>query len=191
MSRVELIVLKSAQTPLVIDEYLQWAKYKIEPIVEQYKLVTVEQVVDEFKQLKVTTNTVGISIATIVLVMIIGKVLGLAAPAAAKEKPKKKKKRELKAKMANRQIQAVLDFVELVYVPQIDEYILNYKELSDEDVSYKYNYFEEMLLKELMKLDEIDVIGNDVLRENRRKVIKFIQDHQRRLDKFKREVGFQ
>lgn len=190
MSRVEQTVLKTALAPLVIDHYLQWAKNKIEPIVEQYKLVTMEQVVDEFKLLKVTKNTIGVSIATVILVMIIGKVLGLAAPAAAPQKPKKKKKRELKAKMANRQIQAVLDFVELVYVPQIDEYILNYKQLSDEDVSYKYNYFEEMLLKELMKLDEIDVIGNEVLRENRRKVIKFIQDHQRRLDKFKREVGF-
>ncbi|SLA20934.1 BAG domain [Mycobacteroides abscessus subsp. abscessus] len=46
-----------------------------------------------------------------------------------------------------------------------------------------------MLLKELVKLDGIDVTGNDILRENRKKVIKFIQDHQKRLDKFKRDIS--
>ena len=93
-----------------------------------------------------------------------------------------------KAQKANRQIQEILDYVELTYVPEIDKFIETYKELSSEDVEYKFNYFEEMLLKELMKLDAIDVTSNEILRDNRRKVIKFIQDHQKRLDKFKKKL---
>lgn len=179
----------AASTGPLLDDYLHMAQQKLEPIVEQYRHALVAQVLDELKQFKVTPLTVGVAI-TVALMFVVARCAGLGAEPAAAQKPKKKKKKVSKAQMANRQIQAVLDFVELVYVPQIDSYILNYKQLSQDDITYKYNYFEEMLLKELMKLDEVEVTGNDILRENRRKVIKFIQDHQKRLDKFRLEVGF-
>ncbi|ODV78987.1 BAG domain-containing protein [Suhomyces tanzawaensis NRRL Y-17324] len=103
---------------------------------------------------------------------------------------KKAKKRLTKAQKANKFIQEILDNVESTFVPEIDEYIENYQSLKSEDVQYKYNYFNEMLLKEIMKLDGVEVGDNEVLRTNRKKVIKFIQDHQKRLDKFKKEVKF-
>ena len=151
----------------------------------QYKSVTYvqgltkDEIVSDITQLKVTPITVAITITSLTSIILLAKSL-TSKPA----KPTKKKKRLTKAQKANRDIQQILDFVEGTYVPQIDEYIENYQD--EDDVEYKYKYFEEMLLKEVMKLDSIDVVGNDVLKVNRKKVVKFIQDHQRRLDAFKK-----
>lgn len=99
----------------------------------------------------------------------------------------KKKKKPTKAQRVNKEIQKVLDHVEETYVPQIDKFIEEYASLTDQNKEYKFSYYQEMLLKELMKLDGIDVAGNDILRENRRTVIRFIQEHQSRLDKFRKD----
>lgn len=141
--------------------------------------LTKDEIISDITQLKVTPITVAITITSLTTILLLAKSL-TSKPA----KPTKKKKRLTKAQKANRDIQQILDFVEGTYVPQIDEYIENYQ--AEDDVEYKYKYFEEMLLKEVMKLDSIDVVGNDVLKVNRKKVVKFIQDHQRRLDAFKK-----
>ncbi|KAJ8142002.1 hypothetical protein OY671_004837 [Metschnikowia pulcherrima] len=91
-------------------------------------------------------------------------------PKTAKSKSKSKKKKQSKASKANNEIQRILDFVAETRIDSIS-----------------ISTLEEMLLKELMALDDVDVNGNDVLRNNRKKVIRFIQDHQKRLDVFKNE----
>lgn len=183
----------------IVDQLGQWAREaevvaaKGRDVLESYyheiANSNVDVVVDDFKNLKLTPATVGLTVTSITVLFVVQRLLFSSAPKApAAKKPKKKK--ISKAQKANKQIQAILDDVESNFIPDIDDYIVNYQKLSDEDVTYKYKYFEEMLLKELMKLDGIDVTGNEILRENRRKVIKFIQDHQKRLDRFKKEVGF-
>lgn len=142
--------------------------------------LTKDDIINDLSQLKVTPITVAIALTSVTTLALLSRSL------ASKPKPTKKKKRLTKAQKANRDIQQILDYVEGTYVPQIDEYIETYQQLNEEDVEYKYKYFEEMLLKEVMKLDSIDVVGNDVLKVNRKKVVKFIQDHQKRLDAFKK-----
>lgn len=149
---------------------------------------TQEQLLGDLRLLKITPATVTlalISVPTLYLASLLFST-GTKQQQGAK-KSKSKKKKQSKAQKANVEIQRILDFVEETYVPQIDSYIENYASLSEEDKLYKYKYFEEMLLKELMNLDDVDVLGSDVLRDNRKKVIRFIQDHQRRLDLFKKE----
>lgn len=148
---------------------------------------SMDDYVRDFSAFKVSALTVSATVTAVVGLLTLGSLL---SGSMEKKTKKPKKKKQSRAQKVNHEIQEILDFVEETYVPQIDEYLQNYTELKEEDVEYKYKYFEEMLLKELMKLDGIDVSGNDVLRDNRKKVIKFVQDHQRRLDKFKREVQF-
>ena len=166
----------------------------IEPYVNALKNVSTDDIVSDFSNLKVTPITVSLSITAFTTLFILGRILGSSgqqgrSKSSKKNQKKRSKKKLTKAQKANEDIQSILDFVEETYVPEIDEYLENYKTLKEDDLEYKYNYFEEMLLKQLMKLDGIDVVGNDILRDNRRKVIKFIQDHQRRLDAFKKEVN--
>lgn len=144
----------------------------------------------DIKELKITPATVSLAAITIATLLVVVSSLGGKQSNKLGKKKKKPKKKLSRAQKANHEIQQVLDYVEDQYVPQIDEYMTEYKSMSQEDAQYKYKYFEEMLLKELMKLDGIDVTGSDILRENRRKVIKFIQDHQKRLDKLKKEAKF-
>lgn len=161
---------------------------KVENYVESLKSITADEIVDDFVNFRITPATVTISITAVTTLLFIGSYLSSApSPKAKSKKSKKPKKKVSKAQRANLDIQGTLDFVELEYVPKIDDYIENYKTLLKEDREYKFKYFEEMLLKQLMKLDGIDVIGNDILRDNRKKVIKFIQDHQKRLDKTKKD----
>ncbi|EMG49663.1 hypothetical protein SBY92_004470 [Candida maltosa Xu316] len=169
-----------------LKEKIPTSYEELHPHIEYVKSIKPEDVIDDFKNLRVSPITVSLTLVFLTTFLIFGKLLSGGKP---KPAPKKKTKRKLTpAQKANRQIQEILDFVESEYVPEIDKFIESYKSLSSEDVQYKFNYFEEMLLKELMKLDEIDVTGNEILRDNRRKVIKFIQDHQKRLDKFKKEI---
>ncbi|CAG85610.1 DEHA2B14982p [Debaryomyces hansenii CBS767] len=166
----------------------------IEPYVNALKNVSTDDIVSDFSNLKVTPITVSLSITAFTTLFILGRILGSSgqqgrSKSSKKNQKKRSKKKLTKAQKANEDIQSILDFVEETYVPEIDEYLENYKTLKEDDLEYKYNYFEEMLLKQLMKLDGIDVVGNDILRDNRKKVIKFIQDHQRRLDAFKKEVN--
>ncbi|RCK63931.1 hypothetical protein Cantr_10415 [Candida viswanathii] len=184
-----------------VAEYVNLLKSKIpttyaefQPHIDYVKSIKPEDVVDDFKNLKVSPITVSVTLVVLTTLFIFGKLLGGGSSNDSNEKlhadgAKKKTKRKLtKAQKANKLIQEILDYVELEYVPEIDKFIETYKTLSPEDTEYKFKYFDEMLLKELMKLDAIDVTGNEILRDNRRKVIKFIQDHQKRLDKFKREI---
>lgn len=146
---------------------------------------TAQELVRDVKELRWTAATGTLVITAATLVVLVMASLGGDTK---QKKPKKKKKTKLtKAQRANREIQAILDYVEETYVPQIDAYIETYSTLTEQDKEYKFSYFQEMLLKELMKLDGVDVAGNDVLRENRRKVIRFVQEHQTRLDKFRKE----
>lgn len=164
-----------------------------ESYVHTLKNVSKEDIVNDFSQLKITPITVSLSITAFTTLLILARLLSSngseqKGKTGKKNQKRRSRKKMTKAQKANEDIQSILDFVEEEYVPQIDDYLENYKNLNSEDVKFKYKYFEEMLLKELMKLDGIDVVGNEVLRDNRRKVIKFIQDHQRRLDAFKKEV---
>lgn len=146
---------------------------------------TTQELVRDVRDFRLTaaTGTLAVTAATVAVLL-----MASLGGETKQKKPKKKKKTKVtRAQKANREIQRILDFVEESYVPQIDEYIENYSALSDQDKEFKFSYFQEMLLKELMKLDGVDVAGNDVLRENRRKVIRFIQEHQTRLDKFRKE----
>ncbi|EGW32347.1 uncharacterized protein SPAPADRAFT_61426 [Spathaspora passalidarum NRRL Y-27907] len=163
------------------------------PQLEHLRNTSVEDVISEFKELKVSSVTVSITLITLSTFFVFGKLLLGSGDDKKDKKSKKKgkpKKKLSKAQKANREIQGILDFVESEYVPAIDTYLDTYKTLKPEEVEAKYNYFEEMLLKELMKLDAVDVSGNEILRENRKKVIKFIQDHHKRLDNFKKEANF-
>lgn len=148
---------------------------------------TVDDYVRDFSSFKVSPLTVSATVTAVAGLLTLKTLISGGSKVDAK-KPKKKK--QSRAQKANNDIQQILDYVEETYVPQIDDYLQNYTLMKEDDVQYKYKYFEEMLLKELMRLDGVDVTGNDVLRDNRKKVIKFIQDHQRRLDKFKKEVQF-
>lgn len=166
----------------------------IELYVNALKNISRDDIVSDFSNLKVTPITVSLSITAFTTLFILGRLFGSngqqsRSKSNKKNQKKRSKKKLTKAQKANEDIQSILDFVEETYVPEIDEYLENYKKLNPEDLEYKYNYFDEMLLKQLMKLDGIDVAGNDILRDNRKKVIKFIQDHQRRLDAFKKEIN--
>lgn len=147
------------------------------------ELFSKNDIVHDLTNFKPTPATATVAVTTIATLLLLGRFL--------REEPKKpepkKKKKQSKAKKANKEIQHILDFVEETYVPQIDDYLENFDLLPEADREYKFKYYDEMLLKELMKLDGVDVAGNDVLRENRKKVIRFIQEHQRRLDKFKKD----
>ncbi|CAI5756921.1 unnamed protein product [Candida verbasci] len=178
-----------------IPSTIEEAKYLIFNHIKTFKK---ENIIHDFKNFKISPITITISLITLFTILIFGKILTPTSTSTSPstynetEKTGKKtggKKKLSKAQRANKEIQQILDFVESEYVPEIDSYIENYKSLSKEDVEYKFSYFEEMLLKELMKLDEIDVTSNEILRENRRKVIKFVQDHQKRLDKFKKDIS--
>lgn len=144
---------------------------------------TSKSLVNDIKNFRVTAGTSTLAV-TLVTVVIAASFL-FSKPGVAPPKTKSKKK-VTKAQKINAQIQQTLDKVEEEYVPQMDEYIENYDTLSEEKREYNANYFQEMLLKELMNLDGLDVAENAVLRDNRRKVIKFIQKHQSRLDKFRK-----
>lgn len=180
-----------------MSQYIDHLRLKLpssadfEEFVNVIKEANRDQIIQEFKELKITPVTISITLTTLTAILLVGRLLGSRSSKTQNKlkKQKKKQKKVSKAQKANHDIQKILDFVEEEYVPQINDYLENYKSLKADDIEYKYKYFEEMLLKELMKLDGVDVTGNDVLRENRRKVIKFIQDHQKRLDAFKKDLG--
>lgn len=188
-----------AQTADDLGDYVDLTKHKIyqlldevDPFVNKVKDVGLNDILRDFRDFRLTPITASFAITAVTSFIIISRHLiaekNPKKNSNNKKALKKKKKKLTDAQKVNRDIQQVLDFVEDEYVPKIDEYLENYSSLSREEIEYKYRYFEEMLLKELMKLDGIDVGGNEILRDNRRKVIKFIQDHQKRLDAFKKEV---
>lgn len=146
-----------------------------------------DDIIYDLTNFKITPATATLTVATIATLMFFSKLFKSSLVESPKTTKTKKKKKPTKAQKANKEIQLILDYVEETYVPQIDDYLENYDKLPENNRDYKFKYFDEMLLKELMKLDGVDVAGNEVLRENRKKVIKFIQEHQRRLDKFKKD----
>lgn len=170
----------------------------IESYVEQLKHVNKEELIEDFRSFKVTPVTITISVLSITSMLLVGKFLfgsssssisdGQVSSRSEKSKKGNKKKKVSKAQKTNKAIQDILDNFETKWVPQINDYFHNYESLKKEDIEYKFTYFQEMLLKELMALDGIDTLGNEIIRENRKKVIQFIQDHQKRLDAFKQEI---
>lgn len=170
----------------------------IETYMDQLKSVNKDELIEDFRSLKLTPVTITISVLSITTVLVVGKLIfanGESSDSGNKigsksDKSKKggKRKKVSKAQKTNKAIQDILDNFENNWVPQINEYFDSYKSLKPEDVEYKFTYFQEMLLKELFALDGIDTLGNDIIRENRKKVIQFIQDHQKRLDSFKKEI---
>lgn len=155
----------------------------IKQYAQELSATSTEQLVRDVRELRITaaTGTLAVTAVTLAFLFVASQ---RSDPQTTKSKKKKKKSKATRAQKTNKEIQSILDYVEETYVGPIDDYIENYTSLSEQDQEYKYAYFQEMLLKELFKLDNVDVAGNDILRENRRKVIKFIQEHQRRLDKF-------
>lgn len=158
------------------------------------KSITTDDIIRDFSEFRVSPITVTATATALTTIIVLTKLLGssnsLKQSSKHKSSKKKKGKKVSKAVRSNREIEAVLDHVATEYGDAIDAYINNYSLLKPEDIEYKYNYYEEMLLKELFKLDAIDVMGNEVLKGNRKKVVNFIQDYQKRLDTFKKEVGF-
>jgi len=77
--------------------------------------------------------------------------------------------------------------------PEINSYYNKFENFPKEDRLYKFNYFQETLLKELIKLDGIDLtlVDNEtikkILKDERKIVIKHIQLLQKGLDGFKKE----
>ncbi|KAI5951042.1 hypothetical protein KGF54_004116 [Candida jiufengensis] len=166
----------------------------------QFQNLKYDSILDDFKNLRINPVTISLTLISLTTLFIFGKIFGSSTTSTTTTKlddknsttttksTKKPKKKVSKAQKANKEIQEILDYVESEYVPEIDNYIENYKKLSIDEIDSKFKFFDEMLLKELMKLDGIDVNGNEILRENRKKVIKFIQDHQNRLDRFKKDI---
>lgn len=177
-----------------VGEYIDLVKATVQQeydyFVAKSRTITTDEIISDFKTLNLNRVTIGLTVTALAIIFITSRLFKSSKPAAPTPKEKRKKKKLSKAQKANRDIQAILDDVESNYIPEIDSYITTFKSLKPEDVEYKYKYFEEMLLKKLELLDGVDVSGNEILRENRKKVIKFIQDHQKRLDKFKHEAGF-
>ncbi|ONH69724.1 Ankyrin repeat domain-containing protein 17 [Cyberlindnera fabianii] len=72
-------------------------------------------------------------------------------------------------------------------------YIEEFETLKADDKQYKFNYFQEELLKELIRLDGIELSEmNDLekkqgLKTSRKGLIKYIQGLQKELDAFKRD----
>ncbi|ESX03572.1 hypothetical protein HPODL_00069 [Ogataea parapolymorpha DL-1] len=110
---------------------------------------------------------------------------------------------------AQQDIDAVLRDFETNYVPEIDKYIeaveqeiakpgpskrKGKKSAKKSDVSYKqkfeyqYLYFNESLLKLLMKLDSVEIYDNQDLRAKRKQCIKTIQNYLKKLDSYKPEI---
>ncbi|KAG7876707.1 hypothetical protein KL938_004320 [Ogataea parapolymorpha] len=110
---------------------------------------------------------------------------------------------------AEQDIDAVLRDFETNYVPEIDKYIeaveqeiakpgpskrKGKKSAKKPDVSYKqkfeyqYLYFNESLLKLLMKLDSVEIYDNQDLRAKRKQCIKTIQNYLKKLDSYKPEI---
>lgn len=75
----------------------------------------------------------------------------------------------------------------------IRSYIEEFETLKADDKQYKFNYFQEELLKELIRLDGIELSEmNDLekkqgLKISRKDLIKYIQGLQKELDAFKRD----
>ena len=185
-----------------IQQYVELAKSKLttnwdqltDLIYHHTNELTVDSVLNDFKNFNVNPVTVSLTLISITTLILLGRIFSSGSSeqhesSGKKHKKKSGKKKLSRAQRANKEIQEILDYVELEYVPEIDKYIENYQTLSKDDLDNKFKFYDEMLLKELVKLDGIDVTGNDILRENRKKVIKFIQDHQKRLDKFKKDIG--
>lgn len=159
----------------------------LDSYVKALKSTGKDEIIHDLSNFNFTPATTTLLVSTFATLFLFSKLFKSSSKEAPKQQKSKKKKKPSKAQRANKDIQLILDYVEETYVPQIDEYLESYDNLDVNDREYKYKYFEEMLLKELMKLDGVDVAGNEVLRENRKKVIKFIQEHQKRLDKFKKD----
>lgn len=153
---------------------------------QELSATSTEQLVRDVSEFRITAATGTLAVTAVTLALLLVASRG-SDTQSSKSKKKKKKSKASKAQKLNKEIQAILDFVEETYVGPIDEYIENYNSLSEQDKEYKFTYFQEMLLKELIKLDNLDVAGNEILRENRRKVIRFVQEHQNRLDKFRKD----
>lgn len=57
-----------------------------------------------------------------------------------------------------------------------------------EDLLYRYRFFNEIFLKALMELDEVDVQQDANVRDTRRQVIKYIQGYHKELDGLKKFI---
>ncbi|KAG7786229.1 hypothetical protein KL910_004262 [Ogataea haglerorum] len=110
---------------------------------------------------------------------------------------------------AQQDIDAILRDFETNYVPEMDKYIeaveqeiakpgpskrKGKKSAKKSDASYKqkfeyqYLYFNESLLKLLMKLDSVEIYGSQDLRTKRKQCIKMIQNYLKKLDSYKPEI---
>lgn len=175
-------IYAQVENMLPADLQKNWDGY-----VKALKATGKDEIIHDLSNFNLTPATTTLLVSTFATLFLFSKLFKSSLKEAPKQQKSKKKKKPSKAQKANKDIQLILDYVEETYVPQIDEYLESYDKLDVNDREYKYKYFEEMLLKELMKLDGVDVAGNEVLRENRKKVIRFIQEHQKRLDKFKKD----
>ena len=92
------------------------------------------------------------------------------------------------------QLESVSSKMEQGLVKQIDTYYDEFEGLKDEDKQYKLNYFQEELLKELIKLDDVDLTElsdsdeRQELKLQRKQYIKRIQGLLKDLDDWKSKV---
>ncbi|ODV60326.1 uncharacterized protein ASCRUDRAFT_70853 [Ascoidea rubescens DSM 1968] len=123
-----------------------------------------------------------------------GKLSSDSDSASDKKKKKKKKKKKLTPVGKNKLlIFNIMKNVEDRIVPGINEFELNLEKnenfKNEEEKTYTYLYYEELLLKELMKLDGVETYDNEDLRLERKKSIKFIQSLHKKIDKLKLEYN--
>ncbi|KAG7827173.1 hypothetical protein KL920_004833 [Ogataea angusta] len=123
------------------------------------------------------------------------------------QKPEQPKLRP--EQQAQQDIDAILRDFETNYVPEMDKYIeaveqeiakpsppkrKSKKSAKKADASYKqkfeyqYLYFNESLLKLLMKLDSVEIHDSQDLRAKRKQGIKTIQSYLKKLDSYKPEI---
>lgn len=125
-------------------------------------------------------------------------------------KSKKKAKKNKKSKKPvivetpeqkfSRVLQGILTKVETELSVKVDEFedaLKKYKESKCEageqdpkakdQLNYSYLYLEETLLKELMKLDELEHNGDEELRLQRKKAINYVQGLHKKIDLLKKE----
>lgn len=138
-------------------------------------------------------TSLGIGISTL---LILGTIFYFRSTTT-KKKSKKSKKKPVKKLSITEQYQQSLLQVEKNVNDNIEPEIKSYYEIFEtiplDDRLYKFRFYQESLLKELIKLDGIDLtILEDeglkkVLKDERKLIIKHIQGLQKGLDIYKKE----
>lgn len=135
----------------------------------------------------------GIGISTL---LILGTIIYFRSTSTKKKSKKNKKKPVKKLSITEQYQQSLLQVEQNVnnnIEPEIKSYYERFDKIPLDDRLYRFRFYQESLLKELIKLDGIDLtILEDeglkkVLKDERKLIIKHIQGLQKGLDVYKKE----